>query len=80
MDKPSLVTALFDAYNDRDLAAVEALYTANATHEDVAIGHPKHGSKDIVDGLTYFLERFPDANWALRGHVDGASFSTGWYT
>jgi steroid delta-isomerase-like uncharacterized protein len=79
MEKPSLVTILFAAYNAGDLAAVEALYAAEATHEDVALGHPKHGPKDIAAGLAYFLGRFPDARWTLRGHVDGPSSSTGWY-
>jgi steroid delta-isomerase-like uncharacterized protein len=79
MDDPSLVDQLFAAYNGHDLAAVEELYTEQGTHEDVAIRHPKHGPKDIVEGLEYFLSRFPDAHWKLYGHVNGPSSSAGWY-
>ena len=79
MDKPSLVTELFDAYNAHDPTAVEKLYSPSATHDDVALSKPRHGPKEISAGLTYFLSRFPDAHWKLRGHVDGPSSSTGWY-
>jgi steroid delta-isomerase-like uncharacterized protein len=76
---PSLVDDLFAAYNAHDLTAVAALYTAGATHENVAMGDPQHGPKDIGAGLAYILSRFPDAHWTLRGHVDGPTCSAAWY-
>jgi steroid delta-isomerase-like uncharacterized protein len=79
MEIPTLLDDLFAAYNAHDTTAAAALYTAGATHEDVALGHPKHGPKDIGAGVAYFLSCFPDALWTLRGSVDGPSNSAGWY-
>jgi steroid delta-isomerase-like uncharacterized protein len=54
---------LFDAYNRHDAPAVARLYHADATHEDVAQGRPRHGPEAIANGLHRFLECFPDAQW-----------------
>jgi steroid delta-isomerase-like uncharacterized protein len=79
MEASRLLVDLFAAYNAHDPSAAAALYAAEATHEDVALGHPKHGPTDIAAGLAYFLTRFPDAQWTLLGHVGGPSSSVGWY-
>ena len=76
---PDQVDALLTAYNAHDPNAVEALYTAKATHEDVALGHPKHGPRQIAAGLALFFSRFPDAHWTLHGHINGPSSSVAWY-
>lgn len=60
--------ALLAAYNEHDLAAVAACYRTDATHVDVASGHPKAGPDAIAAGLGSLLDAFPDAVW----HVDGA--------
>ncbi len=74
-----LVNALVAAYNAHDSNAVEALYTAGATHEDVALADPKHGPKQIAAGLAHFFSLFPDAHWTMLGQIDGPSSSCAWY-
>lgn len=54
---------LYDAYNRHDPAAVAQLYSADASHEDIAQGRPRTGPEAIADGLRKFFDWFPDAHW-----------------
>ncbi|WP_207559288.1 MULTISPECIES: nuclear transport factor 2 family protein [unclassified Nocardioides] len=75
----SISTAFFSAYNAHDAAAAAALYSADGTHEDVAVGHVNRGRQAIQEGLAHFLSCFPDAHWDVLGSIDAASASVGWY-
>ncbi len=70
-----IADALYGAYNRHDTTAVAALYDANATHEDVAMGHSKAGAVAIAAGLEKFLNWFPDARWDPRLQISDPSGS-----
>jgi steroid delta-isomerase-like uncharacterized protein len=65
----TLVTALFEAYNRGDSEAAGALYAADGTHTEVALGSTRSGSEDIASGLMSFLKAFPDARWREERRV-----------
>jgi steroid delta-isomerase-like uncharacterized protein len=68
----SVAGRLYDAYNRHDPAAVAMLYTADATHEDIAQGRPKTGPDEIAAGLVKFFGWFPDAHWEPQSGILGA--------
>lgn len=70
-----IVATLYDAYNSHDVGAVERLYAADATHEDIASGQVKKGAGAIAEGLGKFFGWFPDAHWEPCSQIDDAN---GW--
>lgn len=73
MTADGVIAQLYRAYNDHDAGAVAALYAADATHEDVAQGKPKHGRDEIASGLARFFDWFPDACWKPDRFAVGAN-------
>lgn len=70
-DTNAVVRALYNAYNSHRAVDVAALYKEDATHEDVAHGHPKIGAQAIAEGLQKFFGWFPDAEWGLISVIAG---------
>ncbi|ODU18700.1 MAG: hypothetical protein ABS87_14550 [Sphingomonas sp. SCN 67-18] len=60
---------LYAAYNGHDIDALERLYAADGTHEDVAQGRPKRGARAIAEGFGRFLGWFPDAHWEAQEEI-----------
>lgn len=74
-----ILEALFQAYDAHDLDQVASLYTADATHLDIAAGRPKVGRDCIVDGLASFLSGFPDAHWTVPASAGEGGRAFGQY-
>jgi len=70
MGMSEAAATLLAAYNEHDLAAVAACYRGDATHVDVASGHPKAGPDAIAAGLGFLLAAFPDAVWHAEAAVE----------
>lgn len=59
----AVVSALYEAYNAHDTAAVAALYAPTGRHVDAASGNERSGGGAIAKGLSTMLTAFPDAHW-----------------
>lgn len=59
----AVVSALYDAYNAHDTAAVAALYAPGGRHVETASGNERAGGSAIAKGLATMLKAFPDARW-----------------
>lgn len=59
----ALVSALYEAYNAHDTAAVAALYAPRGRHVEAASGNERTGGGAIARGLSTMLTAFPDARW-----------------
>lgn len=69
--KHPTIDALYAAYNAHSIGDVRRLYADDAVHDDVPIGHPRHGAEEISEGLGRFFEWFPDANWQVSDLIVG---------
>lgn len=61
----SLLRAYVSAWNRHDFAALDALLTADAVHEDIAWGFRSQGPAQINDSLRMMIDSEPDMDWRL---------------
>lgn len=69
MSPEELVHRFVDAFNQRDLPALEALYAEDAVTLVPNIPEPLEGREAILGVIPGLWEAFPDARWELRHPV-----------
>ena len=66
MSPEQLVHRFIDAFNQRDLAAMEALYADDAVTHAPSFPEPLKGRETIVAFIPGLWTAFPDVRWELR--------------
>lgn len=69
MSAQELIHRFVDAYNQRDLATIEALYAEDAVTHDPSLSEPLEGREAITAVIPGQWTAFPDIRWELRHPV-----------
>ena len=69
MSPEELVDRYVEAFNQRDLAAMQALYAEDAVTHDPSYPEPIKGWEAMADVMRGQWAAFPDARWELLGPV-----------
>ncbi|RJF69935.1 nuclear transport factor 2 family protein [Rhodopseudomonas palustris] len=62
---------LYAAYDDHDAEAIERLYHADATHDEIAQQRSKRGAGEIAAGMQKLFGWLPDVRWQIGSIVAG---------
>jgi len=66
-----VVSALYDAYGRHDHRAILALYSDDATHDEVSQLKTKQGATEIAVGMQKLFSWLPDVRWEVQSMIVG---------